>query len=319
MTYPLIPSNSIIPPGLVIVSSKCKDILDDARLAITGQVLNAGKSLGLQFGAYDKVVSLYSGKPHQHKHVLARHRYCEVPPEDTEHQIIMLGSRANFNFCGDEASTTLKPMIRAAEKGKRPTAFIFSQTVSDINSLLLADTLNQYRNELIATGSTGIVMLASNGGFKDSDLPQLCEEFIEVEEAEPDFDMDCAMAFDCHSLRSLHRFGIGKTMCSTRYADHRISYSYTAFISARADERAMWWLRCAGRSYAEIGDKFGINKSTAMRQLKKLPSTTGHKVDKQWLDEMLEHLDVGADGEAINSTVNSTGDDDEDDDDYDDM
>ena len=312
MNRAMISNIGTIPPGLVIVTSGKKDVLDEARLVIVDEALRGGSSLGLQFDCYSKVVSLYAGTAHQEKHIVARHRYCEPSPNGVEHKIAMVGSRPNFDFCCDEASATFTPMIRAAAQEVRPTLFILCQAVRNFEDLLMADTLNHYRNELVRAGATGIIMLASEGGDVGKDLPQLCEEFIEVDEAEPDYDVDVAMTFDCHSLRSLRRLGIGKTMCGIRYADQRIRFTYAPFISNSMRERVMWSLRCSGRSYAEIGEVFGINKSTVMRQLKKLPNTSGYKVDDVRINEMLEHLDIDEYDEKVNAKFSSDDDDDDD-------
>lgn len=192
MKSSLLPIDTVIPSGLMIVGANNQDTLNDARLAILGQVMRAGNALGVQFDQPEKIIDLYAGTPQQQKNILVKSSFCEAPPEGVEYKISMVGSRSgSYNFCGDEAASNVIPMIRAAGASGEKSVILFSQSISNASSLLLADTLNQYRAEAKMAEVLVIVMLACSEGFKKSELPALCEEFIEVDEVEPDFDQDC--------------------------------------------------------------------------------------------------------------------------------
>jgi hypothetical protein len=156
---------------------------------------------------------------------------------------------------------------------------------------LLADTLNQYRAEAKMAEVLVIVMLACSEGFKKSELPALCEEFIEVDEVEPDFDQDVAMSFDLHSQRGMHRMGIGKAMGSLNYANRRIKVSFTPFISKKSSVRALWYLHCAGRTNAKIAKVVELHPSNITRQLQKLPRSAPVVMPEDWIKKMLAHFD----------------------------
>lgn len=292
MKSSLLLPNTVTPSGLMIVGADNQDTLNDARLAILGQVMRAGNALGIQFDQPEKVIDLYAGTPQQQKNIMVKRSFCEPPPEGVKYQINMVGSRSgSYNFCGDEASSNVIPMIRTAGASGEKSVIIFSQTISNASSLLLADTLNQYRSEAKMAGVLIIVMLACSGGFTESELPALCDEFIEVEEVEPDFDQDLAMSFDFHSQRGLHRMGIGKVMCSLSYANRCIKVSFAPFVSKTGKVRALWYLHCAGRTNAKISKTVGLHASNICRQLQKLPRSAPVVMPDTWIKEMLAQFD----------------------------
>ena len=292
MKSSLLLQDTVIPSGLMIVGANNQDTLNDARLAILGQVMRAGNALGVPFDQPEKVIDLYAGTPQQQKNILVKSSFCEAPPEGVEYKISMVGSRSgSYNFCGDEAASNVIPMIRTAGASGEKSVILFSQTISNASSLLLADTLNQYRAEAKMAGVLVIVMLACSEGYKKSELPALCEEFIEVDEVEPDFDQDVAMSFDLHSQRGMHRMGIGKAMGSLNYANRRIKVSFTPFISKKSSLRALWYLHCAGRTNAKIAKVVELHPSNVTRQLQKLPRSAPVVMPDVWIKEMLAHFD----------------------------
>lgn len=60
MKSSLLLQDAVIPSGL-IVGANNQDTLNDARLAILGQVMRAGNALGVQFDQPEKVIDLYAG------------------------------------------------------------------------------------------------------------------------------------------------------------------------------------------------------------------------------------------------------------------
>ena len=292
MKSSLLLQDAVIPSGLMIVGANNQDTLNDARLAILGQAMRAGNALGFQFDQPKKVIDLYAGTPQQQKNILIKSSFCEAPPEGVEYKISMVGSRSgSYNFCGDEAASNVIPMIRAAGASGEKSVVLFSQAISNASSLLLADTLNQYRAEAKMAGVLVIVMLACPEGYKKSELPALCEEFIEVDEVEPDFDQDLAMSFDVHSQRGMHRMGLGKVMCSLSYANRRINVSFAPFVSKKSNVRALWYLHCAGRTNAKIAKVVELHPSNVTRQLQKLPRSAPVVMPDDWIKKMLAHFD----------------------------
>lgn len=308
MTQPISNNLNLIPPGLVIVAASSPETLQDARLVITREVLSRGNNLGLAFPAFNHVVSLHAGAPHQQKRFAAQHRQLEVP-DGLKLDIQPVGSRADFDFCCDESAAMLLSMFGATEPAT-PTAFIFAQAAGNVASLRRADTLGRYRNALAQAGATGFVLLMVEDRSKLEELSQLCDEFIEVQEAEPDADMDAALVFDTHSLHGFSRFQTGKVMCGLSYAEQGVHYRFERFISIRAEDRLIWALRCLDWSLADIGEQFGCNKTTVLRRLNKLPRPVKQDFDETWLEAMLEQYGVeGKDGRRGKSSSSSQHDD----------
>lgn len=289
-------NRTTIPSGLMIVGADNQDTLNDALMAILCLAARAGNDLGICFDNYNNIVELHAGTSHQQRNIMAQRRFCEAFPGGVEHQILMVGSRSgSFNFCSDEAAGTVIQTIRKAGDSGRKSLVVFSQSIDSISSLLLADTLSQFRAECKAADVLGIAFLAHSNGFAKCELPELCEEFVEVEEVDPDFDQDVAMTFDCYSLRGMRRLGIGKTMCSLSYANRRIHHAYAPFISEEIKPRAIWYLHCAGRTNVQIAKIVGVHPSNITRQLQKLPRNAPVVMPEEWLKQTLEQLDCDDD------------------------
>ena len=304
MTRSTVLPNRLVPSGLVIAVCSNKHILEDVRLILTEQALGADNALGLQFIKYKKVISVYAGPQHQRSPMLAHHLFIHARPNGTKHELIRVASCPNQDFCDKEVFTAIEPIIFSTTQEEHPSMFVLCQGIGVTENPVLGNTLQKYRRELIASGSTGIVILGNSHGFDRRSLPRLCEMFIEVAEVEPDFDMDFSVTFNPQNLVADYGPGSRKVMCSTRYVDQDIIHSYTPFISSCTRERAMWSMRCAGFSYSKLSEIFGINKSNVVRQLKKLPSTSGYRIDEQRFQKMLRFFDFGEAAARTNLSSN---------------
>ena len=280
------------PAGLMIVGVQNKENLDDVFLAIVSQGAQGGNALGIQFDKHDCIKELHAGTVRHQNYIVAQRKCSEPIPDGVDHQIIMVGSRCgNFNFCSDEAATQVIEAIRSAgEKSQRPLV-VFSQSINDTRSLLLSDTLSQFRAESKASNVLCIVLLAHNEGFENCELAELCEEFLQVEDADPDFDQDLAFTFDTRSLRGMRRMGVDKTMCSMSYDNHRIRQTFAPFICKNIKGRAVWYLHCAGRTNVQIAKIVKLHPSNVSRYLQKMPRIAPVVMPEEWLTKMLDYLD----------------------------
>lgn len=315
MNQPNLAHLNMIPPGLVIVAAPTHETLHVARLVVTREALCGGDHLGVAFPMYQAVVSLHAGPPHHQKRFVAQHGHLNVP-DGIKLTIEFVGSHADFNFCGHESAPMLTSMFAAAEK-VTPTAFILAQTAGNVGSLRRAETLGHYRRTLMQAGATGVVFLMMDDRSQHEELAQLCDEFIEVQEAEPDADMDAALVFDVHSLHGFSRIQTGQVMCGLRYAEQGIHYRFERFISIGAEDRLIWALRCMDWTLADIGEQFGCNKTTVMRRLMKLPRVVKQTFDQAWLEAMLFQCGVEEREATLTSSSTSSRHDDEDEEDFD--
>ena len=300
------PQTMTVSSGFVIFGANNQDIAADARLVVNDLVMNDSDALGPSFGGRNKVISMYPGNRYQQNSIQAYRNFCGAPPEGVEHEIVMVDSRkSNFNFCSDEASGILTSKIREAGKADQKTAIVFGQPVTNSSSMLFADTLGHYRQEAAASDVLLIAIFTNPDGFDDTELPNVCEEYFGIREAEPDFDQDTAMVFECESLKGLRRFGMGQTMCSISYANRRIQHKFSAFVSTELRDRAMWYLQCAGRANVDIAKALKVHPSTVTRTLQKLPRNEPVVKSEDWLEKMLAHLRCFDEGGAIRDSYSS--------------
>lgn len=192
------------------------------------------------------------------------------------------------------------PHVHTENKVQPPCYYVFGQEITDPSNMLLAETLMQLRAAAKRSQTHVVAILACESGFENSQLHELGDEHISINECEADYGYDLAFEIDVLGLRHLNRLGVGRTMCNVGFADGRITYEYEPFIHTTASARVMWWLRAAGRSYAQIGEIFDVNKSTVMRQLKTMPRQKSLEVDETWLNELIDHLDSEAGIKANN-------------------
>ena len=285
--------------GLTTVACTTTDLIHDLRDGLIDQGLRGGSDTGISFRPLS-VRSFIPGDQRQQRYEAVRRNLSAQVPEGMKFEQICAGTSSSFNFCGVEGRQMLLPYVHTENKVQHPCYYIFGQEIADANNMLLAETLMQFRAAAKCSKTHVIAILACESGFENSQLHELGDEHISVNECEADYGYDRAFEIDVLGLRQLNRLGVGRTMCSMGFANGRVTYEYEPFIDMSARGRAMWWLRAAGRSYAQIGKIFDVNKSTVMRQLKTMPRTRSVEVDEQWLKQLIEHLDSEAGIKANN-------------------
>ena len=106
-----------------------------------------------------------------------------------------------------------------------------------------------------------VIMIISAPAALTPALKLVCDEYLEVTPCEADLDVQMAFSIDYPCISDLG-VGLGKVMCSIKYADGKYHYSYTPFISDSLDKRIVWTMRGLKKTLEEIGAKLKINKST---------------------------------------------------------
>lgn len=278
-----------LTPGLTTVACKTPDLIIDVREALIAQALHGRSDTGLSFKQFS-VRCFFPGDERQKRYEAVRRKLSATVPEGVEFEHIGVGTSSSFNFCSVEGRQIVLPYLETERTDQLPCYYVFAQEIANANSMLLAETLIQFRAAAKHSKANVIAILACESGFENSQIHELGDEHISINECEADDGYDRAFEIDVLGLRRLNRLGIGRTMCRIGCADSIITYEYEPFIAGDARGRAIWWLRATGRSYAQIGDIFDINKSTVMRQLNAMPRTTAvRKVDERWLNQLIEH------------------------------
>lgn len=278
-------------PGLMLAVSDSIDVLQDACNAFTEQALQSASDTGIKFPNVRSVRNFIAGSERQLKYAEAQKRYLAAPAKGTEHKLVGIGSSSTFNWCSVEGRHAILPYIHTELQVQYPCMNIFIQEIESDKDVLVAETLMQLRAAAKAANVYMMALLACHSGFENSKFHELCDEYAVIKECQPDFDQDTAFSIDYLGLRPLNRFGIGKTMCSVRYADHRLQHTYTPYLSMHPLYRVIWLMRCMGKSYAEIGEAVGLDKSNVMRNLRQMPAINRSlEIDAHWLEQMLEHI-----------------------------
>lgn len=277
--------------GLMIVVSNSYGTLLDASDALTEQALHGASDTGLKFPPVRTVRTFVAGSERQLKYAEARKRFSAEPPKGVEHKLVGIGTHSMFNWCSVEGRQAILPYIHTELQVQYPCMNVFVQQVKSNNDVLVAETLLQFRAAAKAANVYVMALLACDSGFENGKFQELCDEYVVIKECTPDFDQDTAFSIDYLGLRPLNRFGVGKTMCSVRYADHRLQHTYTPYLSTHPLYRVIWLMRCMGKSYAEIGEAVGLDKSNVMRNLRQMPAVNRSlEIDAQWLEQMLEYI-----------------------------
>lgn len=305
------PSNPLdvlatVPTGLTLVVVKSKHLLPQVRVALTHQLLHASTATGLKFPTVNKLCSLYAGSDRQQQYAKANHAAAGAPPQDVEHQFKSFGKRSEYDWCSTEGLPPLLSLINTPDPAKTPCWYTLSQTITDSDSVMQADAFMQIRYAAQAAGVYVLAFLACDEGADETHFNDLCDEYLEIEECEPDMGHALAFSIDCYGLRDLNPLGIGKTLCNVSYegVGVGVTYTYTPFIADDFKTRAMWILRGMGLHFAEIGDKVELNKSNVQRKLARLPPPRPVKMAEDWLDRLGDYLDAG----IVKSTGNKTKD-----------
>jgi hypothetical protein len=121
-----------------------------------------------------------------------------------------------------------------------------------------------------------------------------CDEVFVVDKCEPGPGASVAFSMTALSLESQHDNGIGRTMYEISYHSNNWSSKSSAFIAAKAEDRAIWFARREGEYLETIAEWMGVDKSTVKRRQDNLPLRTDIDADvdppEEWRDEWFPFL-----------------------------
>lgn len=287
---------SPIPQGLTIVNFRDASIAAEGRNTLTHAARVGSKKIGPPMPLTQKVTSLYPGNARcieQAKFSDAANRQVAgaVP-----HEIRAVGSRDAFDWCSDEGIASLQPIIEATNSGW----VMFEQKVTwPFNPEFLVG-LTRISNVAKQAGVWVMMFMVCPDGYEKTTLDQLCDEYIEVTECEPNPDGQVAFVFDFVNIRNLRLYGLGKTMCSVKLTDGVLRRHYEPFVSHELLTRAIWSLRGQQKTVEEIAKLVGLNKSNVSRRLAGLPPPRNVNTHVDWLEDYLESIQGNHHASAAN-------------------
>lgn len=304
-----------MPRGITVGMGNSLDLMRDVGNALLEQAFHSSNDSGLQFPKVSRVCSVIPGTSRHVDYFNASLKYLAPPADGLEHRLVSLGTSPEFDFLSNEGQIAMMPILHEMSTTHAPCILMFAQEVDNPQSPKFVEGLMKIRAAAEEVGAYVIGLFACSDPRNQDGLSQLCNEYFMVEECDPDFDQDTAFSIDYVGLRGLNRFGVGKTLCSMRFSENRLTHTYEPFISGDVRLRVMWSMRSAGLSYADIGKAFEENKSTILRKLRKLPAADTRRADKDRLALMLEYLDLD-DTSLVQDAEKFVACIDEDDDDY---
>lgn len=293
-----------ISAGLIIYLVKdptCN--LHTVRQAVIPLVTESSQVLGIPTSKTSVIYSLISGNPRQIEHA----------------EIMLAATTPLFSGvpCHVEYIQALDKLIWTNQEGHlilfrhfnavKGGCLIVDQVISGSATLDLVLGLDRISTKS-KEADVQVIMIVCAPAALIPAIKQVSDEYFEVSPCEADLGVQTAFSIDYPSISGLG-IGLGKVMCSIKYADGKFHYSYTPFISDSLDKRIVWTMRGQGQTLEEIGARLKINKSTVLRRLKDLPPRRRLKDAEEWLSPYFEATSRGVVANPDCSTLDADWDD----------
>lgn len=278
-------------PGLMLAGYRDKVIEDDYIAAMHAQLMTADRKTGVPMPKVKHLHALYSGQSDMQraKTLTAMETLADTAASATFHT---LGSRARFDFASEEGSHALRTFI-----DQNRECAITAKAALNPHDPSLGERL--LRIAIAAEKAQAYVMLFVDQSENEADvsLQHFADECFEAEIC--DANPGARMSFSITAMRVayLHRYGIGKLLVSVNWGNDGYTRQFEPFISTSLKHRLAWLLAGSGESYEQIAQRFGVNKTTIMRWLKKLPPVRRKPITEVMIERYLEAIAVAEMGD----------------------
>ena len=230
--------------------------------------------------ACSQVTYLFNGRSKD----LMLEKLLVAPDVDCGLKVVHCSRHAGFDWTADGYGYALDSHLDENPGG----SVIIVQKGADtgaaerISSLQLIENIAQEKKVLVA------LFLPNFGNrHKNARLSEHCSEFVLVQHCEPDIGQDYAFSFDCGEYRQLGRLGLPKMMCSVKFDQDQIVYSFDRFVSTQLDDRIIWMMHAQGKKLEEIALTLRKHKTTIFRRLQSIRGPDMGGIDKAWLEAKL--------------------------------
>ncbi len=274
------------PPGLMLAGYRDKVIEDDYIAAMHEQLRTAGRKTGVPMPQIKHLHALYSGaRDVQRAKSLAA---METSPNDAVPITIhTLGSRSQFDVSCEEGSHALRTIIE-----QNPECAITAKASFHAHDPRLGERL--LRIDIAAQKAQAYVMLFvdQSESVADAQLQHFADECFEAAMCHANPNARISFSIAATRLAHLYRYGIGKVLVSVNWGTDGYTRQYEPFISASVKHRLAWLLAGSGESYEQASQRFGVNKTTVMRWLQKLPPVRRKPIADDLIERYLEAIDM---------------------------
>lgn len=283
-------------PGLMIAAYHDKVIEDDFIATMQEQMMTAGRKTGVPMPKIKHLHALYSGtRDVQRAKALAA---METLPEGAIPRTChTFGSRSQFDFSSEEGSHTLRTFIE--QNGE---CAITAKTALDAHDSRLGERL--MRIDMAAQKVHSYVMLFVDLTESTVEVPlqYFSDECFEADICDANPDACISFSIAATRLAHLYRYGIGKVLISVNWGADGYTRQYEPFLSASLKHRLAWLLVGSGESYETSAQRFGVNKTTVMRWLQKMPPVRRKPLADELIERYMEAIDVAELGSDNNIT-----------------
>ncbi|WP_322007974.1 helix-turn-helix domain-containing protein [Paraburkholderia tropica] len=274
------------PPGLMLAGYRDKVIEDDYIAAMHEQLRTAGRKTGVPMPQIKHLHALYSG-PRDMQRAKALASMETSPKSAAPSTVHSFGSRAPFDFGSEEGSHALRAFIEQNRE-----CAITAKVELRSHDPRLGERL--LRIDMAAQNAQAYVMLFvdQSESAADASLQHFADECFESDICDPNPNARISFSIAATRLAHLYRYGIGKVLVSVNWGAEGYTRQYEPFVSASLKHRFAWLLAGAGESYEQAAQRFGVNKTTIMRWLQKLPPTRSKPIAEELIQSYLEAIDV---------------------------
>ncbi|WP_186203803.1 helix-turn-helix domain-containing protein [Burkholderia gladioli] len=278
-------------PGLMLAGYRDKVIEDDYIAAMHAQLMAADRKTGVPMPRIKHLHALYSGQREMQR-AKALASMETSPPGAAPSMFHGFGSRAPFDFGSEEGSHALRTFIEQNRE-----CAITAKVALHSHDPRLGERL--LRIDTAAQNAQAYVMLFvdQSESASDASLQHFADECFEADICDANPNARISFSIAATRLAHLYRYGIGKVLVSINWGAEGYTRQFEPFISASLKHRLAWLLVGSGESYEQAAQRFGVNKTTVMRWLQKLPPTRNKPIADDLVQRYLEAIEVAEMGD----------------------
>ncbi|MGY6128047.1 hypothetical protein ACW9YV_22060 (plasmid) [Paraburkholderia strydomiana] len=257
-----------IANGLLLVAVLHPDLLSYVRALFEFKARTGGSIAQLPMPPLSSVHSLRSGSKRKLNAVGGLSCWEKTPTSAAQFSADIVGRKDNFDWCCAEGLAAAVPII---ESGKY-SCITMAQTCRLPVTTEMTEAFQRYAMVGERSGVLVILLVVCTEGYATSHLHEFVDEYIEVNNCEPDASADSVVNFSVEvpALAESRAHGIGKSMYEIRRTGGQLTDTETPFVSCSARDRAVSRLSKDGELMESIADKLGISTATVSRTLARL-------------------------------------------------
>ncbi|MFX1802083.1 hypothetical protein PWR66_00135 [Paraburkholderia sp. A1RO-5] len=285
----LTPHSQPMSPGLMVVLIRGKHLGRDVRAAIEAEYVNGGNIAGIPAPEAGFMWSLHSGSTSAVDEQNALAALEQRSDSAIERTCYAYGLRRSFSYCRDEGLETLLPVIGNAEDGWVTLA----QACDSLPPEHLIAGMHEIRTAAEQANAYVLLFVVCTNEDQVPSIQDFCDEYLEVDECEPDPDAHLAFSIEALRLADMHALGYGKVICNVTLTDDGYTRKFEPFVAKSLRDRFIWKLRASGKSLAEIGELVDLHKSTVKRCLDGMRPVRRQTLPDEMIAQYLDALEVG--------------------------